>query len=651
MKRLISLLLTFCMLLGLVSCGGPPGEQPVAAPGNESGKDEKTYIVQGSIPDPATFIANQHSEAGTGNFGDFAYEGLIRYQRGTDDIELQLAESYSHEGNKTVFKLRSGVKYNDGEPFTSKDVWAFYAINPNTPVQYLESIEIPDDLTVEFVWRDPAPSEDLRIKLIAREIHHARAPYHIYGEYADKLSKLWEKLPLLTDEQISKGITAPWGKDKTADPDTAAEIDEVYKAYCHHEEPEHYVIGTGPYVNVLGHTVNEATLVPNPYYWNKEIKLFDKIILKRTTDATKANMLMSEEIHWMDGTLPKDLTETILKSNENVIYYPMEDAACQGVYFNTQSKTSPMDKKEFRQALNYIVEKEALRDIGSYQSKINPWSTTVIPPSMLETYMGKEVMDKMTQYTTNHEKATELLESIGCKKENGSWLNPDGTPIKMVIGIDKNWYIATLVAPALASQFNQFGLKCEVNAVDGSVYGTQADTEHAFDMSWDWMNIAWTFSHPYFGLTDFFGANSGYFKKMNFPYDEEKKLATLELEDWDGNTFNPWAWTEEMLRETDEAVSQDHWEKMIWAANENAFGINFYQNVTGAWENRAAVSGLPMLDKITEDRWMPFPETPEDKIGVYNLNVGFSGYIRKMSMLQPPVAAQENEAAESKKQN
>lgn len=636
----IFLLMTTLLLTACTS------EPPAGTEENENGSSTKTeikegenvYIAEGAIPDPATFIANQHSEAGTGNFGDLAYEGLLRYQRGTDDIQMQLAESYTNEGNKTIFKLRPDVKYNDGEPFTSKDIWAFYAINPNTPVEYLESVEIPDDLTVEFVWREPAPSDELRTMLITREIHHARCPYHIYGEYADKLDKLWKSLPDLSQEEIDRGVTAPWGKDRSADPDTAAEIDDIYKEYTHHEEKEHYVIGTGPYVNVLGHTMNEATLIPNEYYWNKEVELFDKVILKKTTGETKANMMMNEDIYSMDGTLPKDLTDKVLSSNENVIYYPMQDPACMGVYFNTQSPRVPMDKKEFRQALNYIVDNEALRDIGSYQSETNPYSTTIIPPSMLSKYMDQEVIDKMTTYETDHDKAIELLESIGCKKKGDSWVDADGKKLKMVIGIDKNWYVATLVTPVLANQFKNFGIDTEVNALDGSVYGQSADDEHKFDMSFDWMNIAWTFSHPFFSASDFFSADNGMFKKMNFPFDENKKVSTLELEDWDGETFNPWSWTQGMLRESDENVNKEHYERMIWAANEEAFGINFCQNTTGFWENMDKVSGLPMLDKLTDDRWMPIADNEEDDIQVRNLNVGQSGYIRKLWMIQPPVA-------------
>lgn len=255
---------------------------------------------------------------------------------------------------------------------------------------------------------------------------------------------------------------------------------------------------------------------------------------------------------------------------------------------------------------------------------------------MLEKYLNPEVIDRMRKYSTDHDKAAELLESIGCTRKGDEWLSPEGKPMKMVIGIDKGWYVATLIAPALANQFKKFGIDCEVKAMDGSMYGKAADEEHQFDMSFDWMNIAWTFSYPFFSLSEFFDAGNGMFKKMNFPFDENRKLSTLELEDWDGNRFNPWAWTQGMLRESDENVNKDHYERMIWATNENAFGINFFQNTTGYWENMKYVSGLPMLDRLTDDRWMPIPETEEDDIQVRNLNVGQSGYIRKMWMLQPP---------------
>lgn len=637
LRKLILLGLVVLMAAAASACSRTaPGEDAVSAGGKQAADGEKVYVRQGGLPDPALFIANQNSETGTNSFGDFAFEGLIRYQRGSDDIELQLAESYTNEGNKTIFKLRPNIKWSDGEAFTSKDIWAFYQICFNSPVNYLTSIETPDDLTVEFVWQEPAPFDDLRIMLIAQEVHHGRIPYHIYKDFADKRSELVNQLPLLSEEQKANGLQGPYGRDTFNNPDIASQLDDVWKEYIvTPPNEEHVIVGTGPYINDVGHTLNEGSMSKNPYYWNPEKQTFDKIIIKSTTDATKASMMKSEEIQNMDGTLPKDLTDSILESNKNLVYYPMEDMGSHGLYFNQQSKTSPMSKKEFRQALNYIANREAMRDIGSYQSEIHSWSSLGLPPSMLSKYVDQDVIDSMRKYSHDEAKAAELLESIGCTKVNGKWMNPDGTPIKLTIGLDKGWYVATLVTPIYANQLKQFGIDCEVMAVDGTVYGSQSEVEHAFDMSWEWMDIAWSFSYPYFPLKNYYEHTGGPAKKMNFPFDEKTNVTTLETTDWDGNTINVWNWLSAMQNEPDENVRKDHWERIIWATNESAYSINFYQNVTAAWENLATTGGLPMLDKVPENRWMPFPETEEEKINTYNLNWGFSGGVRKMWMLSP----------------
>jgi peptide/nickel transport system substrate-binding protein len=637
LKKLITLGLVVLMAAASSACSKTATTKEALSPGGKQEfNGEKVYVRQGGLPDPALFIANQNSETGTNSFGDFTFEGLVRYQRGSDDIELQLAESYTNEGNKTIFKLRPNIKWSDGEIFTSKDIWAFYQICFNSPVNYLTSIETPDDLTVEFVWQEPAPFDDLRIMLIAQEVHHGRIPYHIYKKFADERAELVQQLPLLTKEQKAKGLQGPYGRDTFNNPEIVSKLDDAWKEYIvTPPNKDHIIVGTGPYINDAGHTLNEGSMSKNPYYWNPSKQTYDKIIIKSTTDATKASRMKSEEIQNMDGTLPKDLTDSILASNKNLIYYPMEDMGSHGLYFNQGSKTSPMSKKEFRQALIYIADREAMRDIGSYQSELHPWSSLGLPPSMLTKYVDQEVIDKMRKYDHNEQKAAELLESIGCTKVNGKWLNIDKTPIKLTIGLDKGWYVATLVTPIYANQLKQFGIECEVMAVDGTVYGSQSEVEHAFDMSWEWMDIAWSFSYPYFPLKNYYEHVSGPAKKMNFPFDEKTNVTTLEVTDWDGNTINIWNWLSAMQNEPDEKVRKDHWERIIWATNENAFAINFYQNVTAAWENLNTTGGLPMLDKVPENRWMPFPETEEEKIAAYNLNWGFSGGVRKMWMLSP----------------
>ncbi|HIC67728.1 MAG TPA: ABC transporter substrate-binding protein, partial [Paracoccus sp.] len=91
------------------------------------------------------------------------YESLLRY-----DSELkpsgQLAESWeiSEDGKTYTFKLRKGVVFHDGEPFTSADVK--FSMDKflrethsrmRTYMEHVESIDTPDDYTVVFKLKQP----------------------------------------------------------------------------------------------------------------------------------------------------------------------------------------------------------------------------------------------------------------------------------------------------------------------------------------------------------------------------------------------------------------------------------------------------------------------------------------------------------------
>jgi peptide/nickel transport system substrate-binding protein len=92
------------------------------------------------------------------------YESLTRIGR-DGSIGPGLAESWtaSPDGKTWTFKLRSGVKYHDGEPMTSEDVKfsldKMFAANSTAPAKSLfatfESVEAVDPLTVKIVLKSP----------------------------------------------------------------------------------------------------------------------------------------------------------------------------------------------------------------------------------------------------------------------------------------------------------------------------------------------------------------------------------------------------------------------------------------------------------------------------------------------------------------
>ncbi|MEG3070306.1 MAG: ABC transporter substrate-binding protein [Candidatus Syntrophopropionicum ammoniitolerans] len=96
------------------------------------------------------------------------FEGLVRFQPGTNTIEPCLAEGWrvSADGREWTFFLRKGVKFHDGTPFNSDAVR--FSVERQLPPQrtanngyasftfgMLESIRTPDQFTVQFILKYP----------------------------------------------------------------------------------------------------------------------------------------------------------------------------------------------------------------------------------------------------------------------------------------------------------------------------------------------------------------------------------------------------------------------------------------------------------------------------------------------------------------
>jgi len=92
------------------------------------------------------------------------FDGLIRYGENFA-IEPELAQSWetSEDGKALTLHLRPGVRWHDGETFTSADVKytfdeVWMKIHPRARATFasVETVEVPDPLTVVFRLRNPS---------------------------------------------------------------------------------------------------------------------------------------------------------------------------------------------------------------------------------------------------------------------------------------------------------------------------------------------------------------------------------------------------------------------------------------------------------------------------------------------------------------
>jgi peptide/nickel transport system substrate-binding protein len=114
-------------------------------------------------PEPPSLMIGMYSNGTTQQVGGNIFEGLMRYDKDLNPHPL-LATSWvnSEDGKTWTFKLKEGVLWHDGKPFTSADV--VFSIDKmlrevnarlRTSLAYVESITATDDYTVVFKLKEP----------------------------------------------------------------------------------------------------------------------------------------------------------------------------------------------------------------------------------------------------------------------------------------------------------------------------------------------------------------------------------------------------------------------------------------------------------------------------------------------------------------
>jgi peptide/nickel transport system substrate-binding protein len=207
MRRLPAAVLVAMLTFGTIClAAGCSGEKKEGAAGETAAKRAApSYgdaIVFGSNGDVSGFLTAVTSDAASHDAASYVFNGLVRYDKNVK-LEGELAESWkvAPDGKKITFRLRKGVKWHDGTPFTSDDVMFTYRkiIDPKTPTAYAEDFRQvrrasnPDPHTFVVEYEKPfAPA--------LASWGMSILPKHLLGKYEDI-----SKSPLNKEHPIGTG--------------------------------------------------------------------------------------------------------------------------------------------------------------------------------------------------------------------------------------------------------------------------------------------------------------------------------------------------------------------------------------------------------------------------------------------------------------
>ncbi|MCJ7766114.1 MAG: ABC transporter substrate-binding protein, partial [Thiovulaceae bacterium] len=104
------------------------------------------------------------TDLASSEIANFIFNGLVKYDKDGKKIIGELAKNFYFEDNVTlVFELREGVKWQDGAPFSAKDVLFTYdminspqVVSPYTSsFRMVKSVEIVNELKIKVIYKEP----------------------------------------------------------------------------------------------------------------------------------------------------------------------------------------------------------------------------------------------------------------------------------------------------------------------------------------------------------------------------------------------------------------------------------------------------------------------------------------------------------------
>jgi peptide/nickel transport system substrate-binding protein len=366
--------------------------------------------------------------------------------------ELAKSWSVSPDGKTWTFKIRQGVKWQDGQPLTAKDVaFTFNYIVKNdlqTLAIYTGGITgatAIDDTTVQITTEKP------KANMLAMVV--PIIPEHIWSKVSAKAAT--------TTYQNSPPI-----------------------------------IGSGPFQVVKWSKGKYIELKANPNYWGGKPKV-DEVLFENYTNADTMTADLKDGAIDASVELPQAQYPALLKTpgltGLKGTHWRFNELGFN-CYDSPNSLGNPvlLDEK-FRHALNWAIDRQKITDVAFF-GEADVGSTLIVPYSV---YHWQPPADQL--YTYDPAKAKAELDAAGYKDVNGDGLREtkDGKPLSLRLYVTTDSPENQTAARLIAGWFKDAGIKVVLKIVDSGVllnaqYNYKGDT---YAPDYDMFIWYWTYDY------------------------------------------------------------------------------------------------------------------------------------------------------------
>jgi peptide/nickel transport system substrate-binding protein len=376
-----------------------------------------TYI-DSLLGDISSLIPTITSDGSSHAVGNLIYSGLVRYDKNLSP-EGDLAESwtFSPDCRRLTFRLRPGVTWHDGQPFTADDVvFTWKAIvDSKTPSPYKA-----DYLDVERV--------------------EAEGPGVVHVDYRQPYAKA---LTSWSTWILPRHLLEPFVREGRI-----------------REAPQNWnaPVGTGPYRFVSRKAGERVVLVANPGYWEGRPHLSRVVYRVIPSQATTFLELKAKGVDSAALTALQYKRQTdypAFKRAYAKFHYPSNAYT----YFGFNLKDPRFADRRVRQAFAHAINKRELIDgviLGMGREATGPYK----PGTWAYT-------DRVKTYPYDMDRARALLAEAGWRERNADGLLvKDGKPFTFEILTNQGNDERKKIAEILQSQLRELGVGAEIRILE-----------------------------------------------------------------------------------------------------------------------------------------------------------------------------------------
>ncbi len=407
-----------------------------------------------------------------------AYEGLVRFDRDWQKVVPNLAESWEASADATeyTFKLREGVKWSDGTPFTTEDI-AFavemyqdpdylansWIDNVNNPVH----LEVVDETTFKFRFDKP---NGMLLDQMAS----------VDGAHITSLQKAYcsQFHPNYNENAAAEAQAAGFGSWALYLQDRCAWGWETIRF----SNPDLPVLYAWTIDQPLTANTARMTWKRNPYYWKvdaegNQLPYIDSLDMRVSESIEELTLLaLNGEIDFQERHIATVINKPLFFDGQEQGGYHLGEVIPSAsntlvlqLNFNHDDpvKRELFQNKDFRVGISHAIDRQEIVDVV-FTGQGEPFQVAPRPESP---FYDEELAKQYTEF--DPELAIQHLEAAGLTETNGDGIRlmSDGKPavitIDVISALRPEWID---ILEIMQLQLEAVGIKIELNNIDRTLF-------------------------------------------------------------------------------------------------------------------------------------------------------------------------------------